>query len=231
MELIVLDRLEVSLRMDELAGRLRVEDNRGGLADSLDRLAKEVLRIATPKAMYGVVYAEVKEDDEVVLDGITFRSRILAVNVASAPRVFPFLVTCGKELANWAVSKGDLLDRYLADAILDGILNDAAEVMTKHITRRYRLSKTAVMTPGSLADWPIEEQRPLFSLLGDTEKHIGVRLLESLMMTPVQSLSGVLFSTEVDFASCQLCPRESCHKRRAPYDVDLYETHFRKEHT
>jgi predicted transcriptional regulator len=74
------------------------------------------------------------------------------------------------------------------------------------------------MSPGSLKDWPIEEQRALFAILGDVEGSIGVRLSESLVMIPSKSLSGIYFPTEVPFYSCQLCPRERCPSRRATYD-------------
>jgi len=46
-------------------------------------------------------------------------------------------------------------------------------------------------------------------------------------MVPVKSVSGILFPTEESFASCQLCPREVCPGRRAPYDPDLYDAKYR----
>jgi hypothetical protein len=72
-----------------------------------------------------------------------------------------------------------------------------------------------------LEDWPIEEQRPLFSILGDVEGSIGVRLNQSLLMIPGKSLSGIYFPTEIPFYSCQLCPRKSCPSRKASYDERL----------
>ena len=74
------------------------------------------------------------------------------------------------------------------------------------------------MAPGSLSDWPIEEQGPLFRLLGDVEASIGVRLTRNLLMLPAKSISGFYFPTEVSFYSCQLCPRKRCESRKAKYD-------------
>lgn len=45
-------------------------------------------------------------------------------------------------------------------------------------------------------------------------------------MVPVKSVSGIFFPTEIKFESCQLCPREVCISRRAPYTpllVNKYE--------
>jgi hypothetical protein len=77
------------------------------------------------------------------------------------------------------------------------------------------------MSPGSLEDWPIEQQRPLFSLLGNVEASIGVKLNKSLLMIPRKSVSGVYFPNEVTFYNCQLCPRERCEGRKAPYTEEL----------
>jgi hypothetical protein len=81
------------------------------------------------------------------------------------------------------------------------------------------------MNPGSLADWPLTEQIPLFRLIGDVRQATGVYLTESLLMMPRKSVSGFDFPTESSFASCQLCPREKCPNRRAAYDPILI-THY-----
>ena len=73
------------------------------------------------------------------------------------------------------------------------------------------------MSPGSLEDWPITEQTKLFSIFGDTERLIGVRLTDSMLMVPRKSISGILFPSEEGFTSCQLCDRERCPGRKAPY--------------
>jgi hypothetical protein len=84
----------------------------------------------------------------------------------------------------------------------------------------------STMNPGSLADWPLAQQRVLFALLGNTEAAIGVSLTPSLLMTPTKSVSGIAFPTEGSFASCQLCPRKACPNRRAPYDPGLKERKY-----
>jgi hypothetical protein len=84
----------------------------------------------------------------------------------------------------------------------------------------------AAMNPGSLADWPIHEQRPLFRLIGDTESAIGVRLQPSLLMWPTKSVSSIFFPTSSDFVSCQLCPRQGCPNRRATYQASKMEQYI-----
>jgi hypothetical protein len=83
------------------------------------------------------------------------------------------------------------------------------------------LKKLGLMDPGSLEDWPIAEQAPLFALLGDTEGRLGVRLTDSLLMVPRKSISGILFPSEESFTSCRLCPRNPCQGRRVDYEPEL----------
>jgi len=79
------------------------------------------------------------------------------------------------------------------------------------------------MSPGSgAADiWPITQQKELFSLFGDVEGLIGVKLTVSYLMIPLKSVSGIIYQSETTFETCQLCPREACIGRRADYSPDL----------
>jgi hypothetical protein len=74
-------------------------------------------------------------------------------------------------------------------------------------------------------DWPIQQQRELFSFFQDVQATIGVRLTESLMMIPRKSVSGIIFPKEVTFTACQLCPREKCSSREAAYSESLRASH------
>ena len=98
--------------------------------------------------------------------------------------------------------------------------------MSELLDRKYKLGKTATISPGSgdVTVWPIEQQRELFALFVDVENLVGVRLTESFLMTPNKSVSGIRFPTEIDFQSCQLCHRENCPGRRAPFDKKLWES-------
>jgi len=70
--------------------------------------------------------------------------------------------------------------------------------------------------------------RDRFSIFGDTQEIIGVRLNDSLLMIPRKSVSGIYFPTEIKFYNCQLCPRQKCIGRQAPYDPKLTESYAKK---
>lgn len=195
-------------------------------APRVREMALHAQEIGRPKAMFRESFIEDRSGDDVVIDGIRFTSRILRVNVEKIHRVFPYVATCGIELEKWAASLDDMLQEYWADQIMRMALNAACDALRAEIARR-SAAKTSVMNPGSLADWPIEQQKPLFQLLGDPAASVGVRLTDSFLMLPSKSVSGIQFPAEVDFASCQLCSRAVCPGRRAPYDAGLYEARYR----
>ena len=87
-------------------------------------------------------------------DGVTLSSRVLRANLADVHRAFPFVVTCGTELADWAESIEGTLEAFWADAIMEEALDAALDAVTEHMVRRYDLGQTSMMNPGSygLAD-------------------------------------------------------------------------------
>jgi hypothetical protein len=224
-ETVRLTDIPFELDVPGLLKKLRLE-GRPEYAERCTRLARQAVPIARPKAVYGIAGVESKGEDTVVVDGIVLTSRILRVNLDKAHRVFPFVVTCGTELATWSQPISDMLERFWADAIMEEALGSALDALKSHLSNRYQPGHTAMMNPGSLADWPIEQQTPLFGLLGATTGQIGVKLTDTFIMVPVKSASGLLFETEATYENCQLCPREACPNRRAPYDPGLYDREY-----
>jgi len=226
MDAVVLNDIPFHIDMGLLMKKLRVRPEQS-YAQDVKRLAEEAQSIARPQALYKVAFIESRVDGGVVVDGITLTSRVLRVNLEQAHRVFPYVATCGMELEEWANSIDDVLRRFWAETINEMALRVAIKALNRHLDERYRPGKTSAMSPGSLGEWPIQAQRPLFALLGDPKQAIGVRLTDSLLMIPTKSVSGIRFPTEESFESCQLCPREGCPGRSAPYDKDLYDRKYR----
>ncbi len=226
MEAIAIRDCQVELDLGALTKRLHIAADSAQM-EEIQRLASEAQAIAQPKALTGVAYIDGRGDDYVVLDGIRFTSRILAVNLQQTHRVFPYVATCGSELEAWADALDDPLYSYWSEAIREQAMGMAMKASDALLDARYQPGHTARMNPGSLTDWPLREQRPLFRLLGDPQAAIGVRLTESLLMVPVKSVSGLRFATEASYENCQLCPRASCPGRRAAYDSQLYDARYR----
>lgn len=184
-------------------------------------LVDTVQQLIDPRAVYDVCYVEEKAEDSVIVGGLRLSSRVLRKNLDRVERIFPYVITLGSKLGEKQTACSDLLENYYLDSIGNLALTSVRKQLKKHLQSKFALEKMSSMAPGSLSDWPIEEQGPLFKLLGDVEASIGVRLTRSLLMIPAKSISGFYFPAEVSFYSCQLCPRKRCESRKAKYDEML----------
>jgi len=223
----ILDNIPFTIDLLALLKEVRLKENSPMAAD-FTAMAQQAQAAARPRVLYKVSLVELDGDQTVLLDGVRFSSRVLNVNLANTHRVFPFLATCGVELAAWAGGFDDLLESFWAGQLMEQAVYASLQFFEAHINILYQPGVMASMNPGSLEDWPLTEQAPLISLLGDTRQLIGVHLTDSMLMIPAKSVSGVLFPAEESYANCQLCPRQACPNRRAPYDEMLYARKYQK---
>ncbi len=189
--------------------------------DEVKHLIEATLPDIQAKAVYRVCYIDEKQGHNIAIEGQRLTSQVLAKNLASVERVFPFVVTIGSHYLEQMDAQKDLVVKYYLDVIGNIALSAARKFLEQSLQAGYGLEGMSFMSPGSLTDWPLEEQRPLFALFGDGETPIGVSLSSSCLMIPAKSVSGIYFPTEVPFMSCQLCDRKDCPSRKAAYDAKI----------
>lgn len=189
-------------------------------ADEFAALLDHVQPRVRPRALFAEAFIDEHGEDSVSVDGVMYRSRVLARNLADLYRVFPYIATCGPEADEAAEPGGDFLTQFWIDAIKTEALAAARTFLVDHLMRSYATGNLSSMNPGSgdAELWPIQEQKLLFDYMGDTEAMAGVRLTSSYLMIPNKSVSGILFPSEITFTTCCLCHRERCIGRRAAYD-------------
>ena len=219
---IILDKIPFVLDEEELFQKLRIEKD-GEHAGELQEIIDLVSPLICPKAVFKVCDVETMEDDLIEICGVEFASRVLRKSLQEVDDVFAFIATCGNELENLNIPKYDFLKVFWVETVKEMALDTSVDFFTDFIKKEFKLEKLPSMSPGSGADniWPIEQQKQLFSIFGDTEKLIGVRLTESCLMIPNKSVSGVCFSKGTEFIGCKLCDRENCQKRRAVFNSEL----------
>src|SRR5574340_205469 len=166
-------------------------------AEALAALLARVRAIARPKVAFDICFIEQRGEDVTTINGVTFTSRVLRVNLEGIHRVFPYVATCGREFDEIAEAEGDPILQYWLDHLRVIALGRARAFLREHIDATYQPGKLSSMSPGSLQDWPVTQQVQLFTLLGPVEEAIGVRLTESCLMVPMKSVSGFLVPTEV----------------------------------
>lgn len=225
----------------EILRDIPCEINEEGLLKKIHRVEKETIKenlrklisafkvSIFPKIAYKVSYIQHKNYDQVNIEGETFKSRVLRKNLDKVERVFPYIITCGKEFEEMVDKCDRVIDIYYLDTIANTALSILQKDFSRYLKEKYFLGKVSRMNPGSLEDWPLSEQEKLFNLLGRKalKRELGVRLNESHVIIPPKSVSGIIFPTEKTFKSCQLCRREDCPERRAPFDESLLKSYYR----
>lgn len=217
-EIIILDDIPLRLDLEALADRLRLKE---GPRTSIEQVFEKALPLLAAKAVYRPCYVEHRSEGGVTIGGVHWKSKVLHKRLDRVGRVFAYVVTIGSDLEDAAQACPDALDKYYLDEIGNLAVVKAREYLKEHLQSRFRIDGLSTLGPGQLTDWPLEAQRPLFSLLGDVQHAVDVRLTESLLMRPSKSLSGIFFPTATTFFACQLCPREQCPSRKAKYNAEL----------
>jgi len=206
----ILDNIPIHLDVEQVLKELHLNERREQF-DVVGKLVEIANSVVQPKVVYEMSYVDNKNEDTVDIGGIKFTSRVLRVNLDKVGKVFPFVITIGKELEDRMASFDNLLEQYYLDEIGNIALGLIRNYLTEHLKKEYRIEQMSDMYPGmgDLQVWPITQQKQLFSLFGNVEALIGVKLTPSFLMIPRKSESGIYFP----------------EGRQAPYDKDLAESY------
>jgi len=185
--------------------------------EDVSQLLQKAYEIGVPCAMFRECYVDSIDGNEVTIDGIIFKGALIAEKLAGIHRVFPYIASCGPQLEEWAASLHDSLDNFYANAFNQYVVGFVNKFLLHAVTEFSGVEKFAALNPGSLPDWPIRQQKPLFELLGNVKEDIGVRLTASFLMLPIKSTSGILFPSSAEWFNCMRCRRQDCPGRQAEY--------------
>ena len=212
---------DIPVTLDEAKLRKRLGAERPGTRNLIRAAVERAMPLIKARAVFKVAYVEDRPADGVVLDGVRLTSGALRKHLEKVERVFPYVVTIGRDLEEEMHNCEDTLDKYFLDGIGNLAVVSARLHLEEELKKRFALEGISTTSPGSLVDWPMGEQVPLFSILGDVENAVGVSLTKAFVMIPQKSISGIYFPTEVRFYNCQLCRREGCPSRQAAFDEHL----------
>ena len=217
----IIENIPIKLDADELVKGLRIRRNVIYIRDKLDSLIETSSPVINPKALDSVSFVDKIEGNRVTIGNTVFTSKVVRMNLEQGGRVFPYIVTAGFELDAVELLKGQSV--MLLDQVKTVVVSKAYLYLRTHLAEKYGITKLSSVGPGRLDEWPITQQRNLFSLFEDNVDRIGVRLTQTCLMVPVTTVSGLLFPSEAGFESCELCSRENCMGRKAAFDSKLVE--------
>ena len=196
----IIENIPITLEADDLVKGLRIRRNIDYIREKLDSLIETIAPVMNPKALYSVSFVDKIEGDQVTIGDTVFTSKVVRMNLEQVGRVFPYIVTAGSELDGVELSKRQ--SAMLLDQVKTVVVSNAYQYLRIHLAEKYGIKKLSSVAPGRLDEWPLTQQRELFSLFGDNVDRIGVRLTKTCLMVPVKTVSGLLFPSEAGFESC-----------------------------
>ena len=217
MEWHLLENIPFAVDEKDFLAHMRVKADSGRQA-SCRKVLVAAQAQARPRAVYVPARIEALDETGMTVAGRRFTSSLFAPRLQSGEEIYFFLATCGVEIAAWSGSfRDDLLKSYWADCLAELALRAARAALEEALRPFIADEYVAAMDPGSLAEWPISEQQPLFALMGGAAHACGVSLNEQCMMQPQKSVSGFYFSSSEEYYNCALCPRLRCSQRRVAF--------------
>lgn len=207
---------------EEFAELCRIEKGTSAF-EELEETLPLIRQYGAPKAIIKWAGVDRVEGDETTIEGVTFHSRVVADKLRDTPRVFLSVVTAGEGLEQ----SGQFADDAFLDLYDGALLFHAYKYLDRYMKERFRFDGSSVLSPGSLPDWPIQNNFALFDMIGNVDE-IGVSLNGAGYIRPWNSGSHIHFSGD-GYQNCSLCRKYDCIGRRAPFDRAEYVRIFGTE--
>lgn len=205
----------------ELLGRLHCEKS-----DDIYLRALELIKDAIPLLHPAFVIKEFGIDeikkDGIIINGLFFHSKIVAKKLKDEKSVYVYIATSGRSISEYIDLFDDVLDKYILDQISYLAYLQAMNMMSEKIETEFKIDRHIRLCPGSIIDWSIADVKNIFKLMEGLYQKIDVNVLESGLINPLKSTSGIFYPTYEEFESCAICPRANCENRKMDFDEDLH---------
>ena len=151
---------------------------------------KEISKVLTVRFVATRVKILENTEGEILLEGFSVTSQSLSRYFGSSRETFMFMITLGSELDRLIMKKRalSLADGFVYDAVASAIIEAACDALEKKICCGVSVKNR--FSPG-YADCPLSVQYDFARLLS-ADKHIGIKLLRSALMTPMKSVSAFI---------------------------------------
>ncbi|WP_414733068.1 hypothetical protein [Acetobacterium carbinolicum] len=187
----ILKKYPFSYDMETLDNELHLRGNEAML-DILEPIYEMVQKIAIPKAIYFEAQITEKTDAWVKVNGVVFESELLRGYVNQGDPVFPYIVTVGTELDDYAKTLKDSMDLFMIDEVMNLLVNTGKVFVADAVKEVSGWQSVKDYVPGNGEEWSTVEQKRLFDLFAGETAKIGVTLGDNYFVLPGRSTIGIL---------------------------------------
>lgn len=182
------DKREIAIDDRELSARLGREVSHTDPEISV--VCDTVIRTAEPRYAYTRVAINRTEDGRLDLGFATVESHALAKNLVGCREAFLLVLTLGAELDRLVtrLGKTSRAEAYIYDAVASAVTEAAMDAAERQM--RGTLACAVRFSPG-YADLALTCQGAFLDYLG-APTYLGVTLGESLLMTPLKTVTAIV---------------------------------------
>jgi hypothetical protein len=216
--------IQPTIENDELVTLLGGQKKMGlpkSIRKKVTSARQKLQKLIKPSLHYRIVKPSAMDNDVVQLDEtVEFTSAKLAKTLKNAEKIVCFVGTIGTGVENEInrlLDKQKLADAYILDAMASVAVENMIDRFQNLMENRFSEEDRAVtlrFSPG-YCDWPVTQQKKLFDIFNP--KQLNVELLDSCLMKPRKSVSGVFGITpqkSESYNPCRDCPTRRCESRR-----------------
>lgn len=187
----IFEKYPFSYDMESLDKELHLRGNEAML-NILEAIYKMVEKITRPKAIYFEARITEKTDESVKINGVPFESQLLRGYVNQGDPIFPYIVTVGTELDDYAKTLKDPMKLFMIDEVMNLLVNTGKVFVADRVKEATGWQSVQDYVPGNGEEWSTVEQKRLFDLFAGETAKIGVTLGDNYFVLPGRSTIGVL---------------------------------------
>lgn len=178
-----------------------------------------------PAAAYKEVILEQVEDSCIQSDSTRICSSLFAANCHTGDKVYPCIVTVGKEMDAFAAGLDDPMLSYLQGTLMNLCLDDALLTIAEEILKDHPGKKLMMVKPGVAGICELSEQAGILSLLENGAEELGVTVSDRGFLTPGYSSTALLFFSENGVNPCADWQEEE-EQKRLLHDLNVIAGHI-----
>jgi len=133
----VIDNIPIKLELEDVVKKTRIRNMNDGFRETINELLDIARPIAKPKAVFEICRVENRQGDSLEIGGKRFTSHVLSVNLENTDTVFPYVVTCGREVDAIKLSENQIMQTYFLDQIKEVMVRSALGYVVDHIRNNY----------------------------------------------------------------------------------------------
>ena len=207
---------------DYLINLLKIEKSASMSKEAL-LIADKVKNIVKPKYIIKKMRIDKLGNNYVIINGVEFKSTMLAGLIRENTRIFAFIATSGIEIEYYKDSITDIFENYVLEQIAYltclMALKDVETILNSDFNAKGLIS----IAPGSLPGWDISELTSILKLFQGEHTKIDVDVTDGGMINPVKSICGLFIESELPLHRCEICIRRNCTFREAEFDENKFK--------